>query len=140
MLNYRRQAIDFKKFQNVDLSNASFWGASAKGAIFDGSVMKGADCRLGDFSKAKLIGVNCRQVNFLGAYLYQTDFRGADLSLTKISSPSILTSFFSPETCLDDAIYLHLGEEEYWLRDVLETQNDKIQIFLDPKNHVLKRA
>jgi uncharacterized protein YjbI with pentapeptide repeats len=140
MLNYRKRNLDGISFSERDLLNSCFWGVSAKSADFSGSQLIKADCRIGDFSNALFIEADCKNANFSGAFLYRADFSNADLSGTIFSSPSIFTCSFTPKTCFHKTIYCHLGEENYWLSDLLEENKNLNRIFFDSKNYYLKTA
>lgn len=144
MLNFRKSNINHVDLSVWDLSRACLWGVCAIGTNFKGSQLVGADCRIGNFSKACFENANCRSVNFLGAYLNHADFSGANLSNVKFSSPSIFNAVFDARTCTDGATYCHLGEEEYWLNDLLEVKNSQgygqNQFFFKIKNHYFQTA
>lgn len=140
MLNFRKRNLNQVNLSQWDLSNSCLWGVCAKEADFSKAQMIGADCRIGNFSNARFTQANCKQVNFLGAYLHQSDFRGANLTDAKFSNPSIFSSVFDANTCFDGAVYNHLGEESYWLNDLLEANKTQQQFFLKIKNHYFKTA
>lgn len=140
MLNYRGWVLKGFDFQGKTIENTCFWGCDARGVSFGSASIAGADCRAGNFSYASFYKTNCEGVNFSGANLYKADFRGADLSGVTFSTPSIITCYFSHQTNFSNAIYCHLGEEDFLLLEVLKEISVMKADILNFENPLLQSA
>lgn len=109
-INLRQANLAGVDMDKAKMAQACFWGANLKGAdMSDGDFTK-ADFRTANFLDTCLVDTFCAGANFDGAYFSRTILRGADLSQTRFSCPSIFTTDLVEVRAMEGAIYSHLGE------------------------------